>query len=328
MVLLDEVLLGQQRLGLGRGDALDRVDGSTISTTPRVTGLEKWEATRLRIDFAFPRRARFRWRRGTGRRRARPAARGAARSAGSFGAFRGGGDGHPRSEDRVGRWAALGQPLQRHTDAPDRRPCAAPWPKPRSATSSAGSHPTVNALQERVAELLGDQAAPVPADRHAVQRHRDAAARAPGRRRGAAAPQRAPVQRRGGRPGGDLRRDRCTGSTVREGSVAPATFEAGDQRSPPGDRYGPRTRVLWVEQTTNIAGGRVWPLETIRARARHSPARHGLRAAPGRRVAHDAVVASGVSGADGSRPASTPPGWTSARAWALPSGRAWPGRRR
>jgi threonine aldolase len=35
--------------------------------------------------------------------------------------------------------------------------------------------------------------------------------------------------------------------------------------STPGDRYAPRSRLVSVEQTTNIAGGRVWPLEQVRA---------------------------------------------------------------
>jgi threonine aldolase len=34
--------------------------------------------------------------------------------------------------------------------------------------------------------------------------------------------------------------------------------------STPGDRYAPRSRLVSVEQTTNIAGGRVWPLEQVR----------------------------------------------------------------
>lgn len=31
----------------------------------------------------------------------------------------------------------------------------------------------------------------------------------------------------------------------------------------PGDRYAPRTRLVSVEQTTNLGGGRVWPPETV-----------------------------------------------------------------
>jgi threonine aldolase len=32
---------------------------------------------------------------------------------------------------------------------------------------------------------------------------------------------------------------------------------------PPGDRYAPRSRLVSVEQTTNMGGGRVWPLRRI-----------------------------------------------------------------
>ena len=31
-----------------------------------------------------------------------------------------------------------------------------------------------------------------------------------------------------------------------------------------GDRYAPRSRLVSVEQTTNLAGGRVWPLAQLR----------------------------------------------------------------
>ena len=33
----------------------------------------------------------------------------------------------------------------------------------------------------------------------------------------------------------------------------------------PGDRYKPRSRLVSVEQTTNLAGGRVWPLDRVRS---------------------------------------------------------------
>ncbi|HEY1834878.1 MAG TPA: threonine aldolase family protein [Solirubrobacteraceae bacterium] len=65
----------------------------------------------------------------------------------------------------------------------------------------------------------------------------------------------------------------------------------------PGDRYAPRSRLVSVEQTTNLGGGRVWPLGTIEqvlAVARE----HGLRAhLDGARLLN-AVVASGVSAYD------------------------------
>ena len=44
----------------------------------------------------------------------------------------------------------------------------------------------------------------------------------------------------------------------------------------PGSRYTPRSRLLIVEQTTNLGGGRVWPAETIDAVVATARA-HGLR---------------------------------------------------
>jgi hypothetical protein len=44
-------------------------------------------------------------------------------------------------------------------------------------------------------------------------------------------------------------------------------FTASDLEAalrPPGDRYTPRSRLVSVEQTTNIAGGHVWPLDQVR----------------------------------------------------------------
>jgi threonine aldolase len=64
--------------------------------------------------------------------------------------------------------------------------------------------------------------------------------------------------------------------------------------SAPGDRYAPRSRLVCVEQTTNVAGGRIWPLDQVRAVldvAREA----GLRAhLDGARLLN-AVVASGVA---------------------------------
>ena len=61
----------------------------------------------------------------------------------------------------------------------------------------------------------------------------------------------------------------------------------------PGDRYAPRSRLVSLEQTTNIAGGRVWPLEQMRSVL--SVARDaGMRAHLDGARLMNAVVASGV----------------------------------
>src|SRR4051812_34647954 len=65
----------------------------------------------------------------------------------------------------------------------------------------------------------------------------------------------------------------------------------GALRSP--DRYRPRSRLVSVEQTTNMSGGRVWPLEQLRdvvAVARSA----GLRLHMDGARLMNAVVASGV----------------------------------
>jgi threonine aldolase len=65
----------------------------------------------------------------------------------------------------------------------------------------------------------------------------------------------------------------------------------------PPDRYMPRSRLVSLEQTTNIAGGRVWPLEQMQsviAVAREA----GMRAHLDGARLMNAVVASGVPGRD------------------------------
>jgi threonine aldolase len=67
-----------------------------------------------------------------------------------------------------------------------------------------------------------------------------------------------------------------------------------------GSRYAPRSRLVSVEQTTNIAGGRVWPLESVRSVL--SVARDaGLRAHLDGARLMNAVVASGVPAASFAR---------------------------
>src|SRR3954447_7651592 len=154
--------------------------------------------------------------------------------------------------------------------------------------------PTTNALQERVAQLLGHQAGlflptGTMCNEIAFRIHL--------------------------RAGGD--------EMIVDRMAHPVVFEAGGPASlsgaminpidgdggiftveqleaairPPGDRYAPRSKLVSVEQTTNIGGGRVWPIETIRSVLGVTRA-HGLSAHMDGARLMNAVVASGVSAAD------------------------------
>ena len=61
----------------------------------------------------------------------------------------------------------------------------------------------------------------------------------------------------------------------------------------PGDRYAPRSRLVSVEQTTNMGGGRVWPLDTVKGVLDVARAA-GLRAHMDGARLMNAAVASGV----------------------------------
>src|SRR4051812_11046172 len=63
------------------------------------------------------------------------------------------------------------------------------------------------------------------------------------------------------------------------------------------DRYSPRSRLVSVEQTTNMAGGRVWPLELLRDVV-GAASEHGLRLHMDGARLMNAVVASGVPAAE------------------------------
>jgi len=157
-----------------------------------------------------------------------------------------------------------------------------------------GLDPTTRELERRVAELLGHEAAVfLPSgtmcNEIALRLHV--------------------------RPGGDaLILDRTAHPVVAEAggpaALAGAMVQTLDGRggiftgaqleaalSDPGDRYAARSRVVSVEQTTNMGGGRVWPLaaiEEVLAVARSN----GLRAHLDGARLMNAVVASGVAAAD------------------------------
>jgi threonine aldolase len=153
-----------------------------------------------------------------------------------------------------------------------------------------GEDPTVNALQERVAELLGMEAAlflpsGTMCNEIAFRLHV--------------------------RPGGD--------EVLLDRSSHPVNFEAGGPAALSGamlypldgeagmfspqqledairpiDRYMPRSRLVSIEQTTNLGGGRVWPLETVRGVLDVARA-HDLRTHMDGARLMNAVVAAGVS---------------------------------
>jgi threonine aldolase len=69
---------------------------------------------------------------------------------------------------------------------------------------------------------------------------------------------------------------------------------------PPGDRYLPRSRLVSVEQTTNLAGGRVWPVDQLREVVDVASA-YGLRLHMDGARLMNAVVASGVPAGEWTR---------------------------
>ena len=148
--------------------------------------------------------------------------------------------------------------------------------------------PQVTALCSRVAALLGIRGGGLPPLRHDVQRDRVPAAHPARRRRGDPAPDLAPDHRRGRRAGGVRGRDdAAAGHAAR--ACSPATTCAARCAT----RTATRRARGWcrVEQTTNMAGGRVWPLAQLRgvvevAQRARAAAAHGRRAADerGRRL--------------------------------------------
>jgi threonine aldolase len=154
--------------------------------------------------------------------------------------------------------------------------------------------PTTNRLQERVAELLGQEAAlflPTGTMCNQISFRLHA------------------------RPGGDeLILDRTAHPIIAEaggpaqnsqlmihaldgdGGIFTAEQVEAAIRDP-SNRYLPRSRVVSVEQTTNMGGGRVWPLGAVRSVLEVARA-HGLRAHMDGARLMNAVVASGTSGAD------------------------------
>jgi threonine aldolase len=157
-----------------------------------------------------------------------------------------------------------------------------------------GKDPTVLRLQERVAELLGHEAAlflPTGTMCNAISFRLHL------------------------RPGGDeVILDRTSHPVIAEAGSPAALNHAMTQQiegdggiftaeqveralREPGNRYVPRSRLVSVEQTTNMGGGRVWPREAIES-VLGVAREHGLRAHMDGARLMNAVVASGVPAAE------------------------------
>ena len=176
-----------------------------------------------------------------------------------------------------------------------------PTPGMRRAIAAAevgdeqkGEDPTVNRLQERVAELLGQEAAlflpsgsmcngisfrlHIRPGGDEVYLHRTAH----------------PIIAEAGGPAAHSGAMVC--ALAGEGGQFDAdTLRAALRRE--GDRYLPRSRLVSVEQTSNMGGGRVWPLEKVRSVLGVARERGLCAHLDGARLVN-AVVASGVPAAE------------------------------
>jgi threonine aldolase len=156
--------------------------------------------------------------------------------------------------------------------------------------------PTVNLLQEMVAELLGKEAALfLPSGtmcneialrvhcRHGEEMLAHQSAH--------------PIHFEGGGPAA------LAGVNVRSldgprGQYDAATLEAAIR---PDNRHMPRSRLVWIEQTSNLGGGSIWPLGKVRE-ITDVARRRGLATHMDGARLMNAVVASGVSAAEWAAP--------------------------
>jgi threonine aldolase len=179
-----------------------------------------------------------------------------------------------------------------------------PTPAMRQAMASAEvgdeqrfDDPTVSALQDRVAELLGKEAAlflPSGTMCNAIGFRLHLR---PGGDEVILERNSHPVRYEAGGPAA------LTGAQIYPVEGEGGMFTAEQLRMalrPAGDRYAPRSRLVSIEQTTNIGGGRVWPLAQLDA-VLEVGAGAGLRAHLDGARLMNAVVASGVSAADYAR---------------------------
>src|SRR5882724_11176090 len=161
--------------------------------------------------------------------------------------------------------------------------------------------PTVNLLQEMVADLLGKEAAVfLPSgtmcNEIALRVHCRPGEELLAHRTAH------PIHFESGGPGA------LAGVNIRPIDGARGQYDAAAlaEAIRPDFRHFPRSRLVWIEQTSNLGGGSIWPLERVRAvtdvARRHRLATH----LDGARLMN-AVVASGIA----------------AREWAAPFDSAW-----
>ena len=154
--------------------------------------------------------------------------------------------------------------------------------------------PTVNALQERVAGLLGQEAGLFLPSGTMCNLIGFRLHLRPGGDEAILHRTSHPVNFEAGSPG------QISQAMTRQldgdgGMFTPEQLEAAIR--PPGDRYAPRSRLVSVEQTTNIGGGRVWSLEAVRG-VLEVARRHELRAHLDGARLMNAAVGSAVPAAD------------------------------
>jgi threonine aldolase len=155
-----------------------------------------------------------------------------------------------------------------------------------------GEDPTVNALQERVAQLLGKEAALFLPSGTMCNEIAFLLHVRPGGDEVLLDRTSHPVNFEAGGPA-VLSRAMLYPLDGDNGIFTPAQLEAAIR---PPDRYMPRSRLVSIEQTTNLGGGRVWPLETIRGVLEVARS-HELRTHMDGARLMNAVVAGGVAAA-------------------------------
>ena len=155
--------------------------------------------------------------------------------------------------------------------------------------------PTVRALEDRVAALLGHEAAVfLPSgtmcNEIAIRLHIR-----PGGDEILLGRETHPLRFEGGAPAA-LSGAVMTVVDGEAGMFTPDALDAAIRAHPAGDRYAPRPRLVCVEQPTNMGGGRVWPLEQVEAVVEVARS-HGLRTHLDGARLMNAVVASGIDAA-------------------------------